>query len=146
MVIRPAGCIHTQLVNCALSLCRKASRLVLAVLIVFIILMLPRGVSLIIKIASPTYDKLTQNTHHTIDMVLEWFHYLNHAINFFVYVLASKDFRFRSELIMVLSVTSISRKHCTKTYGIFIFVAFDFLLIKTTKRPICETCLYAVRV
>ena len=82
-----------------LYLFRTATRLVLAASMTFLILMLPRGISYLVKIFTPQVsaaESRPTDVHLIVDEVLSWLQYLNHSINFFIYVLASKRFRFSS--------------------------------------------------
>ena len=80
------------LIHILLIACRTATRLVLSASIAFLVLMIPRGISYIwFTVATEFTD-----THRAIDTVVWWLQYVNHSINFFIYVLASKKFRFTS--------------------------------------------------
>ena len=78
--------------------------MVLAASVVHVVLMLPRGLSYIMVLSVDSsmqedyfkYNIHVDDTHLAIDMVSWWLQYLNHSINFFVYVLAVKRFRFNS--------------------------------------------------
>ena len=71
---------------------------------VHVILVIPRGLSyvMVLSVNSDSREDFWQNnihlddTHIAVDTVTWWLQYLNHSINFFVYVLAIKKFRFSS--------------------------------------------------
>lgn len=69
----------------------------LAASMTFLILMFPRGVSFVVKVIISqqklSVDVWKNESHLVVDMVVYWFQYLNHSVNFFVYVLANNKFR-----------------------------------------------------
>ena len=57
----------------------------------FVILMIPRGVSTMISLdASWDYS---QDAEELLDIIAYLLQYLNHAINFFLYILSNNSFR-----------------------------------------------------
>lgn len=70
---------------------RKASTLVIVASVTFVVLMIPRGVSTTISLDIDWTYKNT--TLFILDYVAYLMQYLNHAINFFLYVLANNKFR-----------------------------------------------------
>mgnify|MGYP001801195249 CR=1 FL=1 len=74
---------------------RRATRLVLGAAVVFLVLMMPKAISYLIRVfGDPEGNVGTINDTHTIiDNVAYWLQYLNHSVNFFVYVLVYKKFR-----------------------------------------------------
>ena len=72
----------------------------LAASLTFLVLMFPRGVSYVMKLflseEKVSMSQWKNEIHLVVDMLSWWLQYLNHSINFFVYVLANKNFRFSS--------------------------------------------------
>lgn len=65
----------------------------------FLILMIPIGISNLVKIFTQemsAVESASSDLHLIVDELLGWLQYLNHSINFFVYVVANKGFRFSS--------------------------------------------------
>ena len=88
------------IVSCIVFLlffCRRGTKLVLAASMTFLILMFPRGISFVVKIIiskqSLSIDIWRDEAHQIVDMVTWWLQYLNHSVNFFVYVVANNKFR-----------------------------------------------------
>lgn len=84
-----------MLANCDF-ICRAATRIVLSASIVFVVLMIPRGVSYMLIALEPSREIWRSDAHTAVDMVFWWLQYVNHSVNFFIYVVASKQFRLRS--------------------------------------------------
>ena len=58
--------------------------------------MMPAGVTYMKAFIEQDTFAYTDDTHKAADMVAWWLQYVNHSINFFIYVLAHKKFRFTS--------------------------------------------------
>ena len=59
--------------------------------------MVPRAISILVSIIGDPERKIGAiNDAHTItDLVTYWLQYLNHSVNFFVYIVANKNFRLK---------------------------------------------------
>lgn len=83
--------------NISFGFCRRGTKLVLAASVTFLLLMFPRGVCFMVRTYTPRQQLIEGSTDElvlAVDEVLSWFQYLNHSINFFIYVLINKNLRF----------------------------------------------------
>ena len=82
---------------CFVLLFRRATRLALAASLIFLVLMVPRAISILVSIIGDPERKIgyINDTHTIIDLVTYWLQYLNHSVNFFVYIVANKNFRLK---------------------------------------------------
>lgn len=89
---------YCYILPCYYFVYRKATRLVLAASVTFIVLMVPRAVTYVISVFyHPDRDLTSINDAHAIAHSLAYcLQYSNHSINFFIYVVANKNFRFTS--------------------------------------------------
>lgn len=71
--------------------CRKATLLVIIASVTFLILMIPRGIATTIVFDINWAYKSTAD--QLFDMASYQLQYLNHATNFFIYILANAAFR-----------------------------------------------------
>ena len=82
---------------CFVLLFRRATRLALAASLIFLVLMVPRAISILVSIIGDPERKIgtINDTHAITDLVTYWLQYLNHSVNFFVYIVANKNFRLK---------------------------------------------------